>query len=57
MWRRETDEHVTVFYLSFYLSILCSALCILSVVHVSSVSAHVSMCVCQTVQPDLMMIG
>ena len=30
----------------FSCKILCSALCILNAVHVSSVSAHVSVCVC-----------
>ena len=37
--------------------ILCNALCILSVVRVSSVSAHVSVCVCQTMQPDLLVVS
>ena len=39
---KETDEHVSVFTHHCTCKILCSALCILSVVCVSSVSANVS---------------
>ena len=44
--RRTQTNTFQCFAHHYTCKISCSALCILSVVHVSSVSAHVSVCVC-----------